>query len=372
MVVSSAPAPAWCWPRFRWRPALALLGLFLGMALWQGSVVLLSMRGSGGSHQPWFWPFIWEGTGYLSGYLLLPIPYVALVNAPSMAQGRRRFLAIHAAAFVLLSALLPPLFLAMRHGIFRLAGWGTYDYGVLAYQLPMEWLKLAFWYVIGMGLALFWRHRQEARVREAREAGLRVQLQEARLAALAAQVDPHFLFNALNTISSVMYEDLSRADGLLASLARMLRDGLEAGGPLWPLRREQEHLTAYLDFALARFGDRLSVRVDLADAPLEAVVPRFCLQRLVENSLKHQDPTRALHIAIRGARTSEGLTLEVVDNGPGPVDPAAALNGNGVGLRNLRETLALQFGDAATLAMDHGASQGCRVRLRLPLEASHG
>ncbi len=347
-----------------------LFGLFMGMAVWQGCVVLLSQRGSGGGHQPWLWPFIWEGTGYLSGYLLLPIPYVALANAPSMSQGRGRFLAIHGSAFLLLAMLLPPLFLAMRHGIFRLAGWGTYEYGVLAFQLPMEWLKLAFWYVIGMGLALFWRHRQEARVREAREALLRVQLQEARLAALAAQVDPHFLFNALNTISSVMYEDLPRADRLLASLARMLRDGLEAGGPLWSLGREREHLEAYLDFALARFEDRLSVTVDLGDAPMEAVVPRFCLQRLVENSLKHQDGTRSLHIAVAGTRTAEDLTLEVVDDGPGLAE--ATVNRNGTGLRNLRETLALQFGDAAALEMENRPAGGCRVRLRLPLEEIHG
>ncbi|MBK8727796.1 MAG: histidine kinase [Holophagaceae bacterium] len=127
---------------------------------------------------------------------------------------------------------------ALRTVVYRLAGWGAYDYGNLAFRAPMEGLKD----LIGFAALAALFHVVEIRRRrsggERRRALLESELRKARLQALSAQLDPHFLFNALNTLSSVMYEDLAKADRLLGDLGLMLRDGLEAGGATWTLDRE--------------------------------------------------------------------------------------------------------------------------------------
>jgi LytS/YehU family sensor histidine kinase len=293
------------------------------------------------------------------------------LNAPRPAGRWGRFLGIHAVGYLCYALLVPILFLLVRHALFPLLGWGTYHYGPLAYRLPMEWMKLLVGYGVITGGFTFHAHQQASKAQALREAALREKLQEAQLQALAAQLDPHFLFNALNTVSSLMHEDLKLTDRLLASLAQMLRDGLAADTP-WTLGRELKHLEAYLDFARARFGDRLHVNVQATEGAATTPVPRYCLQRLVENAIKHnQEQTeRILAIDVVTEARGESLVLEVRDNGSGFADPVEAMNGGGLGLRNLKESLALQFGLGAELAAANLPGGGASVRLRL--EQSHG
>jgi two-component system, LytTR family, sensor kinase len=363
--MSNRAHPPWIWPRIRLRPALALLGVCTLLGLWQGFTVYLASLGDGGSLSL-LRPLFWEVTGILACYVFIPIPQTAILNAPRPGGNWARFLGLHLLGFALYALLAPTLFISVRYAIHPLLGWGPYHYGPFAYRLPMEWMKQLVGYGVIAGGFAFAAHLREARVQAAREAELRERLQEARLQALSAQLDPHFLFNALNTISSVMYEDLARTDHLLASLGRMLRDGLESDGP-WTLARELAHLEAFLAFATARFGDRIQVRTTVAEGLGAIPVPRYCLQRLVENALKHNRDRigHALSIDVSTGMEGGALALEVRDDGVGFADPAGALEGSGLGLRNLRDGLALQYGPGATLEVANPPEGGARVRLRL-------
>jgi two-component system, LytTR family, sensor kinase len=266
---------------------------------------------------------------------------------------------------------MPPIFLGMRHAIYALLNWGPYHYGPLRLRLPMEWQKELIAYIILTGGFAFYFHLKESRLKALREVELSAKLQEARLQALSAQLDPHFLFNALNTISSVMYESLERTDRLLASLGQMLRDGLEGESALWPLERELSHLDAFLDFALARFGSRLQVRVQVEPGLSGQAVPRFCLQRLAENAIKHNLDRigQVLFVEIEVKRNGEWLRLMVQDDGVGFKENDLDAT-NGIGLRNLRETLALGYGGSATLEILDRPEGGAQVILEIPMESS--
>jgi two-component system, LytTR family, sensor kinase len=367
--MKASTSSAWQWPTLGWKLVLSQLGIFTVIGLWQGNTTYLTMLGDR-SHICWGKPFLWELTGSWSIFLGAYLPFTATLNTFKQQGAWWRFFGIHGAACLLLAAICPPIFLVMRHALYPMLGWGHYSYGPLGFRLPMEWQKIVISYIIISGVCAFSLHVRESRKKALRESELFAKLQEARLQALSAQLDPHFLFNALNTISSVMYEDLERTDCLLASLGQMLRDGLESGTALWSLERERAHLEAFLDFAMARFGDRLVVHRELAPGLGSLRVPRFCLQRLVENSLKHNLDRngQSLLISIRVWLDERGLNLEVQDNGAGF---ELIIGRPGLGLANLRETLVLSYGSDARLETGNIPEGGARVCLLLPLEGRH-
>lgn len=366
---ANPPSP-WQWPTLRLKPALILLAVFAVIGLLNANAVLLSIRMNGGT-LPWSKPLVWEMTGALGPYLCMPIVMTAVLNAPSPKGHWRRFLAIHAGAFALYALLVPLVFFVLRNLVYAALGWGPYAFGPLWLELPMEWQKQVIVYAGSCLVISFFNHLKEARDKEQRETELRARLQEARLQALSAQLDPHFLFNALNTVSSVMYQDLKRTDRLLASLGQMLRDGLESGGPFWPLRRELEHLEAFLDFALARF-EALQIERDIEAGLGEFPVPRFGLQRLLENAIKHNQEriSQSLRVRLAVRREARSVVLEVSDDGRGFDDPARAKQGSGIGLRNLQDSLALSFGAEAEVQALNPLKGGACVRIRIPLGAT--
>ncbi|GLH74683.1 hypothetical protein GETHLI_31850 [Geothrix limicola] len=364
----TAPTP-WRWPVLRLRWVLVALGLLLANGLWRALTVNLDFRASG-FHARFGEPLVWELTSAVMVWSLLPLIQTVALNAPWKAVRFTRFLGLHLAGCALFWGLHVAGMWILRIWIYRAAGWGPYDYGQTVYRVPMEGLKdvLSF-----AGLALLFHLLEARRARQARElaaARLEAELREARLQALSAQLDPHFLFNALNTLSALMYEDLPKADRLITALGQMLRDGLQAEGPTWTLDREWEHLQHYLAFAEARFGDRLQVEQSLEPGLGRVLVPRFSLQRLVENALKHNEatPGRVLRVRVE-ARAEAGLAhLSVTDDGVG------FLNGSsgGLGLDNLRRSLALLHGDRGALIAGDAPEGGAQVSLSLPLEAARG
>jgi len=364
---------AWQWPRIVPATALKILLGHLAIGLANASWVVVQFRVDH-VQVPWYQVYFWELTGTFGCFVAFPIILCSVLNAPRPAGRWGRFLRIHLLAYALYALLAPTVFLLIRNVLYPLLGWGSYDYGPLAWKLPMEWIKLLIAYTaIALGIAA-WLNFRESQTGARREAELREKLQEARLQALSAQLDPHFLFNALNTVSSVMYEDLPRTDTLLSSLAQMLRDGLESGGPTWTLQRELQHLEAFLAFAEARFGDRLRIQREIDRIPGGTQVPRFCIQRLVENALKHNQeaPDTVLNLRIAVRLDETWLVVEVEDDGDGFEDPARALDGSGLGLRNLSDLLALQYGGKARLEASNLPQGGARVLLRIPAEAVRG
>jgi signal transduction histidine kinase len=388
---------SWTWPRIDRRTVLIMLGAYTAFGLWQGNTVWLAIQADH-DDTPWSHPYFWEMTGTLSHLPWAWIPFAAARNAARPAGHWPRFLSIHAAGFALYAALHTALMLGSRVSLYPLLGWGSYHYGGSAFRLPMEWHKDALAYVllaVGYGLVSSWRDAQRRALREAQVA---TELRDAQLRALVGQLNPHFLFNALNTISAVMYTDLARTDRLLADLGQMLRAGFTADAPTWSLAEERAHTEHFLAMMLARFGDRLNVRWRV-DETANAQVPRFTLQLLVENAIKHNEHVRGpLEIAISVRRVTDRtgeaslvdpnpaggadrasrprlaslvdrVEIEVADNGCGfEGAEASASAGPGTGLATLRRALELCHGPATTLVLDRAPAGGARVRLSVPAE----
>jgi signal transduction histidine kinase len=362
---------SWSWLRIERRVALIMLAASVGIGVWQGDAAWLSLRAQG-RDIAWVRPLTWELTGALSACLWAWLPFLAAKNANEPLRRPLRFVGVHAVGYLLFAGLHTLVMLGSRAALYDLAGWEPYHYsGRPLLSLGMEWHKDAITYLalaVGFGLTRSW---QESRRRAIREAQREAELKSAQLQVLTHQLDPHFLFNALNTVSSVMYTDLEKTDRLLADLGQVLRASLAHGAtPTWPLRDERAHAERYLAVMLARFGDRLTVSWDVAPDALVVQVPRFSLQLLVENALKHNaDLEQPLAVSIVARRVDGRVEIEVRDNGRGFGDAPAA-DGSGFGLASLRRALDLCHGPGASLGLSNAEGGGARVQISLPVEAA--
>jgi LytS/YehU family sensor histidine kinase len=195
----------------------------------------------------------------------------------------------------------------------------------------------------------------------------RAEASEAQLAALQAQLDPHFLFNALNTVASLVRTDQRRAEATVENLARILRRTLDRSRKASiPLSDELDYLRAYLSIEKERFGDRLIVDWRIDAAALDCRIPPMSLQPLVENSLKHGFAQRMTGGSVRiGAARSNGrLRLEVADDGPG----FAPGHTDGTGLGNLRRRLETLYGGNARLEVPASNGGGAVVAIDMPAQ----
>ena len=188
---------------------------------------------------------------------------------------------------------------------------------------------------------------------------------EAQLASLESRIHPHFLFNTLNSISSLIPEDPQRAERLIEQMAALLRFSLDANqAGLVPLERELKIVTDYLEIERARFGDRLRYRFDVAPDLQAAKIPPLAVQTLVENSVKYAvGPNRdGAEIRITGVRENGYLHVEVSDSGPAfNLESAPA----GHGLDNLKGRLATLFGAKAELSLERRENRNT-IRLSVP------
>jgi len=222
--------------------------------------------------------------------------------------------------------------------------------------------------VLGVEHATF--YFVEARERETQAARLAEQLADARLSALRMQMQPHFLFNALNAVTVTVRDgDTATATRVLERLGELLRRVIRSDQPREvTLREELDFVRQYLEIEAVRFSDRLEPRFAVDPSLEEALVPELLLQPLVENALRHGLARRsdATRLEIRASQDGEMLRLQVADDGPGPpTEPAA--EGQGVGLANTRARLATLYGDAASVTLSTGPEGGATVTVRLPL-----
>ncbi len=208
---------------------------------------------------------------------------------------------------------------------------------------------------------------KESRERAVRAVQLEAQLAKAQLQVLRMQLNPHFLFNTLNGIVTLMHRDIDAAERMILRLSDLLRLALDDDGSLEvPLRREVDFMERYLDLEKVRFAERLHVTVRLADDTLDCLVPNLILHPIVENAVKHgvARTTDGGHIELRTYLEDGRLTIDVEDDGPGFDE---ARSGGGIGLTNTRERLSRMFGSEARLDVGVGPRGGARVRLRLPV-----
>ena len=204
-------------------------------------------------------------------------------------------------------------------------------------------------------------------VKARRELRLRAQVAAARLQYLEEQLRPHFLFNALGTITELAHEAPRAASRMLRQLAALLRFALDERGASVTVADELSALEPYLDIQRVRFADWLVIEQDVDAAALELRVPRLVLQPLVENALRHglMNRTSIGHLRIAAAVRDGRLRLSVRDNGAG-LPRNAAPTGFGVGLANMRERLETLYGSAATLTLSTPAGGGTIAEVVLP------
>jgi two-component system, LytTR family, sensor kinase len=363
--VSTDVQASWRWPRLRARPALWVFAFSVALGVWQGNAVRLTqlMNPRPG---PWMAPFIWETTSTLAIGLTVPVLMTAVLNAPSPRGRWARFLGIHAAAYAVFTSVHVAVMAALRHGAYALLELGDYDFGPPVLALPMEAQKDLVSYALICSFIALMYEWQERQARALKAAELEAELRAAQLHSLTGQLHPHFLFNALHTIGSVMYEDLALTDRLLSNLGQLLRASLERREPTWTLAEERGHTERFVALLAARFGDRLEVRWDVAPGLEAQRVPCFALQTLVENAVKHnQDLPGALEVRIRARSEGDRWALEVEDTGRGLEKPSPA-SGTGVGLSRLEHVLQLLHGGQARLERGAGPEGGARLTVWQP------
>ena len=222
---------------------------------------------------------------------------------------------------------------------------------------------LLMWAVLGAfhGVVLY----SGLKAREVEKAQLEASLALARNQTLLAQLQPHFLFNALNSISALIHADPDAADRMVARLGDLLRLSLDTGAAQeLPLEREITLVQAYLAIEKVRFQDRLEVDLEIPPDLARARVPAFLLQPLVENALKHGLAPRARtgRVLVRASREGDQLCLEVQDNGAGFESTR-----EGVGLRNTRARLEMLYQEHQSLEIFSILDKGTRCVLRIPL-----
>jgi two-component system, LytTR family, sensor kinase len=215
------------------------------------------------------------------------------------------------------------------------------------------------------------RYYRRSREGELRASQLEAQLSQAQLQALKMQLQPHFLFNTLHSISALVHTDPECADRMIARLGDFLRLTLEnSGAQEVSLQKELEFLTCYLEIERVRFRDRLTTRMEIDSRALDTPVPNLILQPIVENALRHGIAPRSApgRIEISAKRDNGSLRIQVRDNGPG-LPAISKPNGRfreGLGLANTRERLAQLYGGSHRLELENAPEGGLVVTLEIP------
>lgn len=312
--------------------------------------------------------FINEMTGAYSILVLLPVLFWFFRKFPL----RRKNLLARLPVYVLVSGIFGMshtlLMFLSRKAIYWLVLSVNYDYGHLGYRFVMEYNHqvITFWLIYGVVYVVgAFRENQKQKLRTSQ---LEEQLTKARLQALQMQLNPHFLFNTLNMISSTMYDNVDAADKMLARLSDLLRLTLNrANVQEHALEKEIELIDLYVEIMKARFDDKLQVKTTIDEVTSQALVPGFILQPLVENSILHSiEAVQSAEIEIVSRKENGKLFLSVTDNGPGIADTGDQAVRNGIGLTNTVERLEKLYGEKHKFSMHNANGHGLEVVIEIP------
>lgn len=343
------------------RRLLLLYIVFVAGIALLNSLAALQDYQRGGGPRAWE-PFLWE---FSSALFLGPLS-LAVGWGVGRLRGRAlsRQVPLVAAGFLAFTLLHVAGMFGLRSAVYGLVG-TDYSPGPLGELLRYEGAKDLISYAMALLLGRGYWAWAAARQREQELERLRAELAEARLARLAEQVQPHFLFNVLNLISAVMYEDVARADRLLCELASLLRQSLSAQqAGEHSLAEELALVRPFLTLMQARFGEqRLRVRMDAEDGALAVRMPALLLLAPVENAIKHDVATHGGPVTVRVHAALRGGRLQVAVDNSGVQQPGQP--DGGVGLVNLRERLAARYGEAACVRFGP-FDGGMRLQIELP------
>lgn len=300
--------------------------------------------------------------------------YGAFLLVPMIAWFARRFcfgtslvraLAGNAVGALLYSGLHTTIDWGSRIALYWVFGLGWYDYGNMLWRYPMELAGDIFDYSLLLGLVMLFTYLMNARKAEVKEAELEGKLAEAKLENLRLQLQPHFLFNTLNAISSVMYEDVSKADQMLTQVSEFMRLVLASGGVQSITVDEELRIERmYVDIMKTRLERNLMLDVHVDDGARTALVPFMVLQPLLENSIRHgMGSTRtSIDLEIDVARQNGSTVIQVADDGVGYCDDAV----HGIGLSNIVSRLEYMYGGRASFAIGARDDGGTLATLTLP------
>jgi two-component system, LytTR family, sensor kinase len=234
------------------------------------------------------------------------------------------------------------------------------------YWQQLDWMFMTYLFLVGLTHALEYRHESERRSLDA--AQLETRLVEAQLQALQRQLHPHFLFNTLNAIAGLMRSDVDAADRMMDRLGDLLRLTLNTSNiQEVSLKEELEVLQKYLDIEQVRLGNRMTVNADIDPDTLDAQVPNFLLQPLVENAVRYgiAPHARQGHLSITASRAGNRLAIEISDSGDGVPPHRLTLLNQGVGLANTRARLEHRYPNDHTLLCAN-THPGFKVTVNIP------
>jgi signal transduction histidine kinase len=302
-------------------------------------------------------------TGAWMAALLFPLVARFARRFPIERSNWMRRVPLHIGALLAYSFTHTSLLWAGRSVLYPLFGLGRYDYGIMKARYPMEFFHDVISYAVMVSiLYLFDRH--------VRAAQLEGKLAQARLENLRLQLQPHFLFNALNTISATVYDDPRKADVMIAQLSNLLRRSIsDADSQIVPLDREMETLELYLAIMRQRFEDKLHVDVRVSPDVRKALAPHLLLQPLVENSIRHGiDPgSNAVTVTVTAERDGGVTRLRVRDWGPGlPRGLPGGGMRRGTGISNTAERLQQLYGSHHKLQFENCEDGGLLVTVAFP------
>jgi two-component system LytT family sensor kinase len=336
-------------------------------AAWLGILLFFYSRAFAVSLGPRRTPFLWRQdaletlVAYGQWSLYTPLIVWAARRVSLFRGCRKKALAFHAALSILIALV----------AVWVRTFWAGYiwtdEVPVFALQFGtfFHWHVLFYWLIMSVTQGLeFQRRWQRDQLQASR---LETELARSEFRALQMQMEPHFLYNTLHTISEMVHVDPSAAERMIVRLGALLRHTTETGSQQVPLEREIDFLRAYLEIEQARFHDRLTVTIDVPEALLACPVPSLILQPLVENAIRHGTSRLASAGTVRVAAVKDGdaLVLRVADNGPGMRAPGAG-GGAGVGLRNIRSRLRHLYGERGSLELNRVEGGGLEAAVSLP------
>ena len=355
--------------RWSWGLLLILAGAWTleGLAFFMSSLFE-------GSDEPWIVAAIWRSTNTVIWFAFSPLIFFLTKRFPVAGEHARRNIAVHALASVSLAVAYVAIFLPAN-------AWLNPDFshqlGTFAMALQTQGPYRIVTGMITYGVIFFAfasiDSYRRARMEERRSAELARRLAEAQLQALRMQIQPHFLFNTLHSISSLIYESPNEALTMVSRLGDFLRASLERGStPTLRFEDELKFAELYLAIEKVRFGDRLRLTLAIAPETLEAETPTLILQPLVENAIRHGVATALGPVAltIEAGREGDDIEIRLVNRDlDGAAPRPGAIAKEGLGLANTRARLTSAYGDRASLTCEAPAAGDFQVTVRMPMRS---
>jgi len=349
---------AWIKPGWPLGVAAAVL-----LGLYQGLNQIIGMRSM--RIEPWK-PYLWELSSVVVILALIPLIVRVEQRFRIDRSPRGRNIAVHVVAALLFSIAHTVGMMSIRKIVYALVG-ERYEIDDVVMTWIYELQKDAITYLIVLLVVFAIREFKVRRAGELRATQLAAELSDARLRHLTAQIDPHFLFNALNAISNRMREDVDAADRMIAQLGDLLRAAYDTGDQVVvPLGRELEWLRGYAAMMSERFRGQLEFRLDVEPGLEHLEVPRLLLQPIVENAFRHGLADGRGSLSVRILRDADRLCCEISDDGVGFSGMPEA---RGTGLSNVSRRLELLFPGRHELKFAPHEPRGTVVTVAFPVAA---